>query len=356
MRALWQKFQLWLYTWLWVLAVSVNSGMRRRRMTHNNAVLGRGFLKIVDNPEFPENDFFQPGREFPCRLRHGSANYMDDCMRVVRSASIKFADTRFKSPFDIEMNTGRRNFFWTAYLFLYCGITRRPTKDGHAYRAYFDNVEGSRVAAKEGFRRRAESFAKMHFHSQVPLGFQARDGKPRYVKFRLIPGDRGPDTGFAEPTGVDTPEHLSDFRVLPDETRGRNYLKEEYRERVTNKGPAEYIFQIALHEVSPDDSPEILNSNEPWDEATHPWMDLAHVTINEVLDYRESVLTSFSFANFPREIFVLPAKSIHDYNSINYMRRRTGMARRVRLFVTRMFGLPEEYAGDGERNIRAPGA
>jgi arachidonate 5-lipoxygenase len=85
-------------------------------------------------------------------------------------------------------------------------------------------------------------------------------------------------------------------------------------------------------------------------------MDLAHVTINEVLDYRESVLTSFSFANFPREIFVLPAKSIHDYNSINYMRRRTGMARRVRLFVTRMFGLPEEYAGDGERNIRAPGA
>jgi hypothetical protein len=28
----------------------------------------------------------------------------------------------------------------------------------------------------------------------------------------------------------------------------------------------------------------------------------------------------------------------------------------VRLFVTRMFGLPEEYAGDGERNIRAPGA
>lgn len=354
MRGLFLKFQLWLYTYLWMTAVAVNSGLRRRRMTHNNGVIGRGKLKIVDNPEFPECEFFEPGREFDCRVRHGSANYMDDCMRVVRSGSVKFADTRWKSPFDTQMNTGRRNFFWTARLFLFCGITRAP-KDGRAYLKYFEKVPGSHVAAKEGFRRGAESFTKMHYQSQTVFGFHAKDGVERYVKFRLLPGDRGPDTGFAEPTALDSSESLSDFRILEGETKGRNYLKDDYKDRL-KEGSVTYVFQMAFHEVKDDDSPELLNSNEPWDEETHPWLDVANITVTEALDFRESVMTGFCIANRPPSISVLPAKSIDCYNSINYMRYREGLARRVRWMATAIFGLPEEYAGDGERNIRAPGA
>lgn len=356
MRDLFLKFQLWLYTYLWMSAVAVNSGLRRRRMTHNNGVIGRGKLKILDNPKIPETDFFKPGREFTCRVRHGSANYMDDCMRVVRSGSIKFNDSRWDSPFDMQMNTGQRNFFWTARLFLYCGITRRPTASGFAYLTYFKNVPGGCLAAQDGFRRGAESFTKMHYQSQTVYGFHAKDGVERLVKFKLIPADGSPDSGFAEQSVLDSPEHLSDFRVLPNETKGRNYLKEEYHERVKTQGPVKYLFQLALHDVKPDDSPELLNSNTPWDVETHPWLDLAEVTVEEALDYRESVMTGFCIANHPPCISILPAKSIDCYNSINYMRAREGLARRVRWVMTAIFGLPEEYAGDGKRNIRAPGA
>lgn len=355
MKAIFQKFQLWLYTYLWMTAVAVNSGFRRRRMTHNNGVMGRGKLIILDNPNIPETDFFVPGKEFGCRVRHGSANYMDDCMRVVRSGSVKFEDSRWKSPFDMQMNTGSRNFFWTARLFLYCGITRRP-KDGYAYLAYFKNVPGGCVAAQDGFRRGAESFTKMHYQSQTVYGFVAKDGVERYCKFKLIPADRGPDTGFAEESALDTPEHLSNFKILPDEKKGRNYLKDEYVDRLNNKGPVKYIFQIAFHEVKEDDSPEILNSNTPWDEETHPWHDLAEVTVDEAMSYEESVKTGYCIKQHPPCIKILPAKSIDCYNSINYMRAREGLARRVRWLFISMFGPPEEYAGDGERNIRAPGA
>ena len=55
-------------------------------MSHNNAIAGRGKVTIVDNPTFPPTDFFEPGKTFPCRLRHATIGYMDDAIKEVRSA------------------------------------------------------------------------------------------------------------------------------------------------------------------------------------------------------------------------------------------------------------------------------
>ena len=43
---------------------------KRYRMSHNNGIAGRGTVRIVDNPQFPEHDFFTPGKEFGVRVRH----------------------------------------------------------------------------------------------------------------------------------------------------------------------------------------------------------------------------------------------------------------------------------------------
>jgi arachidonate 5-lipoxygenase len=350
--ALWQRFQLWLYTYGYVLTVAIFCGLHRRRMTHNNGVVGRGKLRIVENPTFPAHDMFPPGKEYPCRVRHATVPYVDDGVRAVRSGSVKFADERWKSPLDLLMNSGRVTFFWTAYHFLQSAKMRRE-KGGFAFLEYFQLHPEACRAGREGFRRYPPSFNCMYYSTQTPLGFDARDGKPRYVKFRLIPGDRGPDTGIPDPATVETPEQLSDFRSYPNDA-GRNYLKNEYKARVA-AGPVKYILQLQLHDVRPDDPPDVLNSNIPWDEATHPWHDLAEVTVTEVLSYKEAVLTSYSVANLPPAIRLLPAKSIHDFNSINYMRAREGLARWTRTFMIALFGLPQEYAGDGPRNYRPPG-
>ena len=225
---------------------------------------------------------------------------------------------------------------------------------GIAFLEYFRLHEGACRAGREGFRGYPPSFNAMYYGTQTPFEFRATDGKPRYVKFRLIPGDRGPDTGLPDPASVATPEGLSDFRSNPNDPRGRNYLKDEYKARVA-AGPVVYILQLSLHEVRPDDPSEVLNSNVPWDETTHPWRYVAPVEVTEVLSYREAVLTSYSVANLPPSLRILPARSIHDFNSVNYMRSKEWPARWARTVMIWLFGLPEEYASDGPRNYRPPG-
>ena len=89
----------------------LGSILARVRMSHNNGIAASGQVKILDAPGRPDHPFFRPGTVMPCRIRHACASFMDDAMRVVRSMSIKFADKPFKSPFDIELNTGRVALF-----------------------------------------------------------------------------------------------------------------------------------------------------------------------------------------------------------------------------------------------------
>ena len=105
MRATWERMKLWFWAKFFILWVILAISVFRRRMSHNNAVGGRGKLRIVTDQKFPPSDFFEPGREFPCRIRHGADGYMDDAMSQVRSGSLKFADTAFRSPLDLQMNS-----------------------------------------------------------------------------------------------------------------------------------------------------------------------------------------------------------------------------------------------------------
>jgi arachidonate 5-lipoxygenase len=67
--------------------------------------------------------------------------------------------------------------------------------------------------------------------------------------------------------------------------------------------------------------------------------DLATFEIERTLDWRESTLMIFSLKNMPKALGMIPARSIYDYNSLNYMRAKTEVARRVRLFSYRVFGM-----------------
>jgi len=57
-------------------------------MSHENGIVARGRIRVVDNLAIPQNDFFLPGREFSCRLRHASVSLMDDAGLFVRGASL----------------------------------------------------------------------------------------------------------------------------------------------------------------------------------------------------------------------------------------------------------------------------
>lgn len=309
---------------------------RRVRMSHNNGLTARGTVRVVDRPTFPAHEFFRPGRTFSCRLRHASVSYDDDTVLQVRSASLKLADARYRSPLDLEMNTGTTSLFWTARNFFEFAAARGRV-DELAFSTYYDKYPQGLLAAKEGIRRVPETFAQMYYHSQCAQAFVGLDGRRRYVKFRLIPGDRGPEVGLVP---MEDLVHRWKESPAPGERRSPNYLKQEYGRRLS-AGPVRYHLQLQLHDPVPGESDEILNCNVAWDEGAHPWQDVAEVVVHELLSREESNLMRFSVGHAPPSLGILPARSLDDYRSVNYLRARTGPSKAARLLAYRLFGMPD---------------
>lgn len=356
MRAFWERAKLWLAGRFFIVTVILWINIFRRRMSHNAGCAGRGKLRIVTDPKFPASDFFEPGREFPCRIRHGAAGYMDEAMSQVRSGSLKFAGTPFKSPLDLQMNTGRHCFFWNASSFLEFVGTRikesmfRSTDALIHYRAYHRKYGDGRKSAADAQFRTPASNATMYYHSQTPFDWRAKDGVPRYVRFRLIPGDRAPEHDPFPPNpawvaqvaaGVRLAETAADQHAAQGEPWPVDYLREEWYARLKT-GPVRHVLQIQWHDVKPDDPDVVRNPLEPWDEATHPWVDLAEVEISEPLTYAEQDYMAFEVTNLPPCKKLLPVKSMQDYNSLNYMRQFAVYSIRARWFFTWLMGRPKE--------------
>jgi hypothetical protein len=341
------KAVLWLYAKLFALMLALFLCLpKRQRMSHNNGIAASGTLRIVDDARFPAHGFFAPGKVYPCRIRHASATFLDDAMNCIRSISIKFSHHHLRSPFDIELNSGAVSLFWSAVSFLKFAKLRQE-QWGVEYqnynRLYPDGLKGSQAAG----RRHASSFHNVHYYCKTPLLFLGDDGIRRYAKYRVLPFDPEPETALeTDPSEWDQ----CNQRVLPHETRGRNFLKYEYEDRVARQG-AKYRMQIQTRPAQDDESPEVFNNMVVWDEDTYPWQDLAVIDIDKTLDWKESLLTTFSVNNMPKTLGVLPAHSIYDYNSLNYLRAHSELARKARLFSYKLFGLPPPIPDNDNRNV-----
>lgn len=342
----WDKIVLWVNAKFFALMIGIFlSLMKRQRMSHNNGIAGRGWLRVVDNPEFPEHDFFEAGASYPITIRHASATFLDDAMNCIRSISLKFSQNSFKSPFDIEMNSGETSLFWSAASFLQFAKLRNE-KWGVEYvqynRQYPEGLEG----AKKAVRRHATSFYNIHYYAKTPFLFIGKDKIKRYAKYRVIPLENIPESGK---------EHdisnwdMSNQRVLPHETRGRNYLKYEYEDRVKSKGAA-YRFQIQTRIASDDDDPEVFNNMVVWNEQIHPWHDVATFKIDHILSWQESTHLAYSVNNMPKTLGILPAKSMYDYNSLNYLRSHSEIARKMRMFSLKIMGMVPAIPDNDNRN------
>lgn len=346
------KIILWIVAkWFAFLVAVFLSFFGRKRMSHDNGVAGLGSLKVVDDPKFPEHDFFAAGREFPVRIRHATATFLDDGVNGIRSIAIKFSHHHFKSPFDIEMNTGQTTLFWSALSFRKFGDLKKE-RWAVTYvdfiRKYPEGVKG----AVKALRRDPTSFTNLRYYCKTPFLFIGKDGIKRYAKYRVIPFDDVPETGLQEnPCEYELPNQ----RVAPHNKNGRNYLKYEFEERVKREG-ARYKLQFQLMTAHDDEDPEIFNNMIEWDEKIYPWMDIAHFNITETLDWRESTLSTFSVNNMPKTLGVIPAKSIFDYNSVNYMRAHSEIARKARLLSYKVFGMVPPIPDNDNRNSEVWGA
>jgi arachidonate 5-lipoxygenase len=311
-----EKLKLHLLTVVLGLLFCLAALAKRGRSTHAWGVAGAGKLKVVDHPEFPEHDFFQAGRVFPVRLRHGTVSFPDDATLDLRGAAIKLADSEYATPLDLVLNSGIGTFMhaWSVWQFS-LGIMRGEKG--------LEEVLNSDLVARrlftESLRRAPSSYAQIVYSSQIQFYFWAKDGKKRYVRFRLLPGDRGPESGLPDAEDTATPWRQ---KRRPDCTLPPDYLRQEYRERMA-RGPVVYNLQLALHDGTDGDDTEVFSQyNNPWDPATSPWLDLATITLDRLLDEAETERVRFNIRNQPPSMGLIPARSIYDPNSVAHLRAR----------------------------------
>jgi len=336
----WLRLQLNIVIVVMTAIVTLASFVRQRRMSHENGITARGTFRVVADPSF-SNDFFTPGREFPCRIRHGTVLFKDDAKMTVRSASIKLADSRFESPFDMLMNTGRVGLFWSARTFFRFGLM--TGKHGKHFVPYLRKYPQSVYGGGDSSRRNPDSFAEMSFNSQTCYEFIDTAGVRYYCRYRLIPaaGISEHETGALDQWWRDNNWLQNPY---PDEQRNRNYLKDEYRQRLEGEGTADYMFQIQLRQPPPGREPRWTTAEYEWYEDVTEWRDLATVTIDEALDYTEAMLTWFDLSNHPDSLPIPMGTSLDDPHSLNNLRMASKWAGKARLLSYRLRGMPEEFS------------
>jgi len=344
-RGIYLRLQLAVTVAAFTAMITIGSFKNKRRMSHENGITLRGKVRVIENKNIPPNRFFHPGREFDCRLRHGTVLFRDDAKMTVRSASIKFADEPFHAPFDMLMNTGEVGLFWNGKTFI--DFARMTNRHGKFFVPYLQKYPQALYGGGRSSRRNPDSFADLSYHSQTCFGYVAVDGTYYYVRYRLIGMDwekqiaeKGKESGALDQWWAD---HNWLQNPYPDEPRSRNYLKDEMAGRLEGDGTVEYRLQVQLRERPPGRERQWVSAKYEWYEDVVPWEDIAIVTLTDECSYEEGMLTWFDLENHPEELPVPMGVSLEDPHSLNNFRKAGKWAARARLLSYRLKGMPKQF-------------
>lgn len=295
------------------------SSTKRGRGTHTWGVAGKGTATFIVSPAFPTNDFFVDGRVVPVILRHSSPGAReDDRARDGVAASVKFFDegSDYTGPgaLDILMNAGRQLFVRNIRdfsTFVHASPEERKDLVKQGIMMEPELIEAYRIRG---------SFLDSRFHSWQCFEFIDAGGLLSYIRFRLVPADRGPERGL--PAKEFVAEGAPSMDPVPDDPRAPDFLRQEwiYQVKYSEVG---YVLQAQLHPApsSPEGNPEVLNPARPWDETKYPWMDLCEIKITEpILDNETVSALDMNPNRSPQCIRIPLATSPDEYASLGHAR------------------------------------
>ena len=80
------------------------------------------------------------------------------------------------------------------------------------------------------------------------------------------------------------------------------------------------MLQLQARRRPPGPDPEWVTAQYLWDDTVHPWHDVAHIVLDEALDYTESMLTGFDLGHHPDCLPLPRGRSIDDPHSLMDLR------------------------------------
>ena len=297
----------------------------RGRATHTTGAAARGSARVIVSPDFPPNDLFQHGKTYPVVIRHATGGPQhDDRFLDGGSVAIKFyppgAEARTGEDesgvgiHDLLMNTGRSLFGRTARDFntmAHAGFI--PGKShGETRRPLIESGVIDDDIMTEAFR--TGSFTEFYYHTQICFELIDQTGRMHYVRFRVIPGDRGPERGLFPPSFR---AHGETFGLpWTDDKRAADYRRADFEVRVNHLG-VNYLLQA---QIRPTDDPEAVNGMKVWDEQQFPWVDVAEVHLNQTLTAEEIEALEFNVNRLTGGFNLPLAKTADDHASVGHAR------------------------------------
>jgi|GEM_PF-1830218 len=279
---------------------------KKERPTHSRGIAATGYACIEPPADFPAHDFFEKGKVYPVVLRHADLSYDDSRRRDIRGAALRFGGFEDNGLFDMMMNTGTTSAFWNLPSFF------SFIRNGAQYpglQRYTDAYPLAMPAALGGLHWGPTSYTSLGYYSQLVYRFVGKDGTLRFIRYRLVPGDKPEDNSALSQT---LPWNNA---VLPQDKRDPDYLRQEFATRLSN-GSIPYRFQAQIREAG--DDPELCHSGKSWDDV--PWVELAKITIDVLLSEEETQHLQYNIGNHPRSLGLLPARGWRDYNALAQLR------------------------------------
>ena len=293
------------------------SKARGGRAFHKLSTTIAGELQVIANPALPAHAFFAPGRKLPVLVRHANGVQDDDAGIDNRGATLRVLDPArpeaLDAPqLDLLLTTGRCFLQRTA-----ADFARWMAATPEARDAWIAREPRLGQAGWEMFRR-ATSYASLYYYGKVASHYVAADGTRHYARFRLVPAARTPEDGFVTPDGRALPPDVMPRE--PGDTRARDFLHTELRERIT-AGGVDYVLQAQVRPASgevADD--EALDCTRPWPEDAHPWRDVATLHLDRVLEPAAIEPLTFNPANAPADLAMPLSPSPDTAASLNHLR------------------------------------
>lgn len=291
---------------------SMLSDYRRGRATHTHGVAARGSLVVTQNPQFPQNPLLKAGAKLDVVLRHGSVKGLrDDAIWDARGAALRILPDLEpgQGSHDILMNTGEVFPTGTASAFFQWFAASQ------AQRAQMVTADPTLAAAIADALRDADTFINLRYHSQVSFRFEDPNGQDMYVRYRLVPADDRPETGFVDPTklepGMDyVPRQFGDFRST-------HFLRDDFRHRVRNGG-VRYRLELQLHVILGDN--DALDCSRVWDPDVYPWMPVGEIVLDQIVPDEVAEKLRFSPGNTHKSLAWIPSEDPDDPASLNALR------------------------------------
>jgi linolenate 9R-lipoxygenase len=296
---------------------------RGKRATHSVGTIAAGTLEIFPTLTIPSHRYFAPGSRFPVVLRHANIKgFPDDAILDGRGATLRIlqnADPASEAPdlsgflVDILMSTGRCFTFSNAADFSrWIGAS---LEERGKMLAEFPTFLGN----FHEIIRNPDSYTHLYYYSETTYRFLDTDSQAYFMRYRLIPGDRSPDTDTIPIEEIRLPLDYLPRRV--DDSRPTNYLQQDFRQRVMKDG-VQYILQIQLQKVSDSTEKNELakDCTVPWDEGSFPFQDVGQLTLNSLVPDEIAEQLEFNAYHAPAELALILAHSIHETASINHLR------------------------------------